>query len=397
MSETVKHIIDGFAGKESRFSKRVGLYFGSFNPIHIGHLIIANYMAQTDAIDEVWFVVSPHNPHKKKKNLLEDYHRLAMVRRAVEDNAQLRASDIEFGLPKPSYTVYTLQALKEKHPDYEFTLIMGADNLRSLHKWKNYEQIIERHSILVYPRVLTIQEKTKESAVENNELLSYPNIQMTDAPVMKISSSFIRSMIAEGKDVRYLLSEPVYRYLDRNEFLSLMEQTILALHIIFIVTWFAGLFYIVRLFVYQKEAEARPENEKHILIAQYRIMAKRLWYGITWPSFVLTLILGPTLLYLYPVYLKMTFMHIKLTFVFGLIIYHFICHRYFIQLQKTTVQRSSQYFRIWNEVATLFLVAIVFLIVMKNKVNWIYGTLGFFILSILLMIAIKLYKKMRQK
>jgi nicotinate-nucleotide adenylyltransferase len=218
MSDTVKHIIDGFAGKESRLSKRVGLYFGSFNPIHIGHLIIANYMAQTDTIDEVWFVVSPHNPHKKKKNLLEDHHRLAMVRRAVEDNAKLRASDIEFRLPKPSYTVYTLQALKEKHPDYQFTLIMGADNLRSLHKWKNYEQIIERHAILVYPRVLTLQEKAEESTTENNELLSYSNIQITDAPVMKISSSFIRNMIADGKDVRYLLSEPVFTYLDEMNF-----------------------------------------------------------------------------------------------------------------------------------------------------------------------------------
>jgi putative membrane protein len=175
-----------------------------------------------------------------------------------------------------------------------------------------------------------------------------------------------------------------------------MEKTILSLHIIFIVTWFAGLFYIVRLFVYQKEAEDRPANEKAILITQYRIMAKRLWYGITWPSFILTLILGPTLLYLYPVYLKMTFMHIKLTFVLGLIIYHFICHRYFIQLQKNTVNRSGQFFRIWNEVATLFLVAIVFLVVMKDKVNWMYGTLGFFLLSILLMIAIKLYKKWRK-
>lgn len=219
MSDTVKHIIDGFAGKEEQFSKRVGLYFGSFNPIHIGHLIIANYMAQSDDIDEVWFVVTPENPHKKKKNLLADYHRLAMVRIAVEDNSKLKASDIEFGLPKPSYTVYSLQALTEKYPDHAFTLIMGEDNLRSLHKWKNYEQIIERFSILVYPRVQTIQEIEKEIKISgDNKLLELPNVNMTDAPIMKISSSFIRNMIKEGKEVKYLLSEPVFKYLDEMNF-----------------------------------------------------------------------------------------------------------------------------------------------------------------------------------
>jgi len=175
-----------------------------------------------------------------------------------------------------------------------------------------------------------------------------------------------------------------------------VENTLLALHIIFIVTWFAGLFYIVRLFVYQKEAESRSANEQQILIEQYRIMSKRLWYGITWPSFILTLIFGPALLYIYPVYLEMTFMHIKLTFVVGLIIYHFLCHRFFLKLQDGTVKQSGQFFRIWNEVATLFLVAIVFLIVMKNSVNWIYGTIGFIALGVLLMLAIKLYKKWRK-
>lgn len=219
MSDSVKHIIDGFSGKEEVFTKRIGLYFGSFNPIHIGHLIIANYMAQEETIDEVWFVVTPQNPHKKKKNLLADYHRLALVRRAVENNPRLRASDIEFGLPRPSYTVYTLEAFREKHPTYSFTLIMGEDNLRSLHKWKNYEQIIERYSILVYPRVLTVQEKTGEAKkAVSNELLKLPNIKMTDTPVMKISSSFIRNMIKEGKDVRYLLSEATFDYLDEMNF-----------------------------------------------------------------------------------------------------------------------------------------------------------------------------------
>ncbi|MGB1103573.1 MAG: CopD family protein [Crocinitomicaceae bacterium] len=174
-----------------------------------------------------------------------------------------------------------------------------------------------------------------------------------------------------------------------------MYSTILALHIIFIVTWFAGLFYIVRLFVYQKEAESKSEPERTILVNQFRLMSKRLWYGITWPSFVLTIVLGLTLLYLQPVYLKMGFMHIKLTFVVGLIVYHFLCHRYFLKLQRDSVPQSGQFFRIWNEVATLFLVAIVFLIVMKDQTNWLYGTLGFILFGIILMIAIKIYKKVR--
>ncbi len=174
-------------------------------------------------------------------------------------------------------------------------------------------------------------------------------------------------------------------------------KIVLALHIIFIVTWFAGLFYIVRLFVYQVEAKSRSQEEQNILIPQYQLMAKRLWYGITWPSFILTAIFGPLLLYLQPGYLSLTFMHIKLTFVAGLFVYHFICHSFFKQLQKGVSSKSGNFFRIWNEVATLFLVAIVFLIVLKDNLNWIYGTLGFFGLSVLLMIAIKTYKKLRKR
>ncbi|MFT5823779.1 MAG: nicotinate-nucleotide adenylyltransferase [Crocinitomix sp.] len=218
MDNNVTNIIDGFAGKTPQFDKRIGLYFGSFNPVHIGHLIIANYMAQSDVIDEVWFVVTPQNPHKKKKNLLEDFHRLAMVRIAVEQNSKLNASDIEFHLPKPSYTTYTLQALKEKYPNNQFTLIMGEDNIRSLHKWKNYAHIIENYSIIVYPRVGTIQELAKSDQEAPNEIMDLPNVHLSDAPIMKISSSFIRNMIQEGKDVRYLLSEPVFNYLDEMNF-----------------------------------------------------------------------------------------------------------------------------------------------------------------------------------
>ena len=175
------------------------------------------------------------------------------------------------------------------------------------------------------------------------------------------------------------------------------EKIILALHIIFIVTWFAGLFYIVRLFVYQIEAREKPENERAVLEPQFKMMAKRLWYGITWPSFILTLIFGPWLLVLKPIYLELGFMHIKLTLVGGLIIYHFICHSMFLKLQNDKGNYTSSFLRIWNEVATLFLVPIVFIIVLKDNINWIYGTLGFVGLSILLMIAIKVYKKIRTK
>jgi putative membrane protein len=163
------------------------------------------------------------------------------------------------------------------------------------------------------------------------------------------------------------------------------------------VTWFAGLFYIVRLFVYQQEAVLKSEAEQKVLIPQYQLMSKRLWYGITWPSFVLTAILGPSLLYLRPGLLEMPYMHIKLAFVFGLFIYHFICHSFFLKLQAGETTKSGNFFRIWNEVATLFLVAIVFLIVMKSQVNWIYGTLGFIAFGLILMIAIKVYKSLRNK
>lgn len=174
-----------------------------------------------------------------------------------------------------------------------------------------------------------------------------------------------------------------------------MYLTLLSLHIIFIVTWFAGLFYIVRLFVYQVEARERPEAEKNILEPQFKIMSKRLWYGITWPSFLLTLIFGPSLLYLDSSFLSMDYMQIKLLFVFGLVIYHLLCHIMFLQLQKGAGNYSSIFFRIWNEVATLFLVAIVFLIIMKNQVNWIYGTVGFLIFGVVLVIGIKIYKRIR--
>ena len=199
---------------------KVGLYFGSFNPIHVGHLIIANYMADYTDFDQVWFVVSPHNPHKKKSSLLADIHRLTLVKVAIEGNDKIRASDIEFKLKTPSYTATTLAHLKEKHPKNEFSLLMGEDNLRTFHKWYNYEEIIDNHKIYVYPRVLTEQEKT---VVEKSKgiaaVLEHKNVILCDeVPVMKISSSFIRKAIKNGNDVQYLLSEPVLKYVDEMNF-----------------------------------------------------------------------------------------------------------------------------------------------------------------------------------
>lgn len=183
--------------------KTTGLFFGSFNPIHVGHLIIANHMIEYGGLDEVWFVVSPHNPLKTRTTLLEDHHRLALVNVAIEDNPRFKASNIEFGLPRPSYTVVTLAALREKYPDKDFVLIMGSDNLSGLRKWRNYEQILENYRILVYPR----------PAYSEGEFFNHPSVTFTESPLMEISSTFIRSAIKAGKSVRYLLPEKVHEYI----------------------------------------------------------------------------------------------------------------------------------------------------------------------------------------
>ena len=169
-----------------------------------------------------------------------------------------------------------------------------------------------------------------------------------------------------------------------------------SLHIIFVITWFSGLFYIVRLFIYHTEALHQEEPKKSILHHQYMLMSRRLWYGITWPSAILTLIFGIWLLILEPSWLRMPFMHIKLTFVGMLYLYHGSCQFLFLQLRKGSARYSSAQLRIWNEVATFFLVAIVFLIVVKNQINWIWGTIGLFIFAVLLMLGIKIYKRIRQ-
>jgi nicotinate-nucleotide adenylyltransferase len=200
----------------------IGLYFGTFNPIHIGHLIISNYMADYTDLDQVWLVVTPQNPLKKKNSLLEDYHRLAIVKVAIDDNLKLRASDIEFNMPRPSYTSDTLAYIKDKYPDNNFHLIMGEDNLRTFHKWKNFDYILESHKIYVYPRVLTVQEEREVEEIgylPANELQQHKNVIVCDdAPVMKVSASFIRQAIKDGNDVRYLLTDPVHKYIEEMNF-----------------------------------------------------------------------------------------------------------------------------------------------------------------------------------
>lgn len=176
-----------------------------------------------------------------------------------------------------------------------------------------------------------------------------------------------------------------------------MNLYVLALHIIFVVTWFAGLFYIARLFVYHSEAEKKPEPEKSILQNQYKIMEKRLWYGIAWPSMILTYIFGTWLLWLNLNYLKEAFFILKLCFVFGLTLYHLQCHVMFSQFQKGIVKYSSFKLRLWNEVATVFLVAIVFLIVLKKNTSWVWGMLGLVIFTAALYAGIFIYRKNREK
>lgn len=190
--------------------KKTGLFFGSFNPIHIGHLILAEYFATQTELDEVWLVVTPQNPLKKKDSLLDQYLRLDLVNRAIADNARLRASDIEFQLPKPSYTIHTLIYLEEKYPDRSFSLIMGEDNLVSLPRWKNYEELMRRFEIWVYPRVGQTQ----------THLAGHPNIHLVQAPVIEISSTQIRENLHLGKSVRYLLPEQIHDYILKERFYS---------------------------------------------------------------------------------------------------------------------------------------------------------------------------------
>ena len=178
---------------------KIGLYFGTFNPIHVGHLIIANHLIEYADLEEIWMVVTPHNPFKKKRSLLENYHRFELVYRATENYPRIKPSNIEFKLPQPNYTVFTLAHISEIYPNHEFSLIMGEDNLNSFHKWKNYETILENHFIYVYPRVSA--EKTSE------KFKNHPKIKFVDAPITEISSTMIRNGIKNKKKRKTIITQ----------------------------------------------------------------------------------------------------------------------------------------------------------------------------------------------
>lgn len=184
---------------------KIGLYFGSFNPIHIGHLIIANHVANHSDVQQVWFVVSPQNPLKPSSVLLNEYHRLHLVQLAIGDDPQLKASDVEFKLPRPSYTIDTLTYLTEKYPQHQFSIIMGSDSFQNLHRWKNHEQLLAHYAIIIYKR---------PGYTINNPITN--NIQILEAPVLEISATEIRKAIKEGKSVKYLLNEPVITEIEKT-------------------------------------------------------------------------------------------------------------------------------------------------------------------------------------
>lgn len=187
---------------------KIGLFFGSFNPIHHGHLIIANAMSNYTDLKQVWFVISPHNPLKKQDSLLHEHDRYDLVEKAIDDNPKLKACDIEFHLPRPSYTIDTLVHISQKYPQHEFALIMGGDNLATLKKWKNYEQILEHYSIYVYPR----------PHVPSSEFDEHPKITSVTAPLLDISATYIRDAIQQNKSIKYLLPEAVEQHIHRKKF-----------------------------------------------------------------------------------------------------------------------------------------------------------------------------------
>ena len=189
---------------------KIGLFFGSFNPIHVGHMIIANHMVEFSDLDQVWMVVTPHSPFKRKSSLLDDHHRFQLVMRATEDYPKLKPSNIEFNLPQPNYTINTLVHLEEKFPHHHFNLIMGLDNLNSLKKWKNYERILERHELYVYPR------ESKKKII--SDLKDHKNVHLIDAPIVEISSTFIRKAVKDRKNIRALMPEKAWTYLDEMNF-----------------------------------------------------------------------------------------------------------------------------------------------------------------------------------
>ncbi|MEE9373665.1 MAG: nicotinate (nicotinamide) nucleotide adenylyltransferase [Saprospiraceae bacterium] len=183
---------------------KIGLFFGSFNPVHTGHLIIANFILQYTDLQKIWMVLSPQNPFKKKESLARDYERLHLLNLAIDDNPLLMTSPVEFGLKKPSYTIDTLVHLNEKHPEHKFSLIMGGDNLNSLPRWKNGDIIIEKYQIYVY----------KRAEYELGELKNDPNVTIVEAPLLGISATLIRKMMKEKKSIQYMVPDTVFRYLE---------------------------------------------------------------------------------------------------------------------------------------------------------------------------------------
>lgn len=183
---------------------RISLFFGSFNPIHIGHLIIANTIVEQADVDQVWFVISPQNPFKSSNSLLHEFDRMDMVARAIEDNFNLRACDVEFNMPKPSYTIDTLTYLTSKYPSHKFRLIIGEDNLKSFHKWKNHKAILDFYGLDIYPRPL---------AESKDEIKNHSNVRMVQAPLLDISATYIRKAIRSGKSIRYIVHDKVESYI----------------------------------------------------------------------------------------------------------------------------------------------------------------------------------------
>lgn len=199
--------------------KQIGLFFGSFNPVHQGHLILANYLVEETALEEVWFVITPQSPFKQKQRLLDNHHRLALVEEAIEGYPKLKVSTVEFGLPAPQYTALTIAHLMEKHPEASFSLIVGQDHLKSFHKWNNYQALLEGHQIYVYPRMpeeaLAASKPLKQP---KPEILNHSNLILVPAPVVEISSSYIRKALKAGKNIRPLLPPAVWKYMDEMNF-----------------------------------------------------------------------------------------------------------------------------------------------------------------------------------
>ena len=187
--------------------RRIGIFSGSFNPIHHGHLMLASYLVQFTDLDELWFVVSPQNPFKKKEDLMDDNDRLEMVRLAIGDDPKLKVCDIEMSLPQPSYTINTLRTLSQRYPDEQFVFICGTDSLEGFPRWREYESILENYELLVYPR----------KGYNGGELIHHPKVKVIDAPTIEISSTFIRNCIKEGKDIRHFMPEKAYQYLKLSQ------------------------------------------------------------------------------------------------------------------------------------------------------------------------------------